>query len=94
MHTPKLISLTCILNYRRKLIDIGKLLPHIKDELSRQKFSVTKLKTHAAQQQRMFQEEFRSVSGLIRETIERLSLSLTCDGSCVYIKEDFKSEFV
>ena len=69
-----------------------KILPHVKDELSHQKFAVKRLKTVAAQNQAQVQSEFKTVQEFVQDAIASFSQSLPCDGSCVHIRQKLKGK--
>ena len=76
-----------ICSCRKRLVQMTKILPSIRKEFSHQKFAVKKLKTLASQNQSQIQSEFKAVQQFVQESIINFSQSLTCDGSCVHIKE-------
>ena len=80
----------CLCCFRKKLANMSKVLPVVKEDLSRQKFSFKKLKAVAAQHSSQLQSELRVTCSAIATAINTFAQNLPCDGSCVQIRQQFK----
>ena len=79
-----------LFGFRKKLANMSKVLPVVKEDLSRQKFSFKKLKAVAAQHSSQLQSELRVTCSAIATAINTFAQNLPCDGSCVQIRQQFK----
>ena len=67
-------------------------LPGVGEELRKQKFVFSRLKTQAEQLNRLVQTEVKVIQGLVDDAVKRVAASEKCDGSCVHLRQNYSSK--